>query len=95
MAEGCRRLIKNAIVCWNYLFLTQQIADAESAERRQELLTAVQQGSVAAWRHVNVQGEYDFSDAKLQDSVRLRMPVPFGLLQPLAGQEAGLPSSCD
>ena len=21
IAEGCRRLIKNAIVCWNYLYL--------------------------------------------------------------------------
>jgi TnpA family transposase len=25
VAEGCKRLIKNAIVCWNYLYLTQKI----------------------------------------------------------------------
>ena len=46
VAEGCKRLIKNAIVCWNYLYLTQKIAEAESEERRQELLTAVRNGSV-------------------------------------------------
>jgi TnpA family transposase len=93
MAAGCRRLIKNAIVCWNYLYLTQQIAEADSAERRQELLTAVQQGSVVSWRHVNVHGEYDFSDAKLQDSMGLRLPVPLGLLLPHSEDGAVLPSS--
>jgi hypothetical protein len=53
----------------------------------------VQQGSVAAWRHINVQGEYDFSDAKLQDSVGLRLPVALGLLRPPTEEGAGLPSS--
>jgi len=92
-AEGCRRLIKNAIVCWNYLYLTQQIAEADSVERRQELLTAVQQGSVVSWRHVNVHGEYDFSDEKLQDSVGLCLPVSLGLLLPHSEDGAELPSS--
>lgn len=41
IAEGCRRLIKNTIICWNYLYLTQKIAEAESDERRQELIAAV------------------------------------------------------
>ena len=73
LLEGCRRLIKNAIICWNYLYLTQKIAEAESEERRQELLTAVRNGSVAAWEHVNLHGEYDFSDEKLQDSIGLQV----------------------
>ena len=71
IAEGCRRLIKNAIICWNYLYLTQQIAAAESDERRQEILAAVRNGSVVTWQHINLHGEYDFSDEKLQDSVGL------------------------
>ena len=45
-----------------------------------ELLTAVQQGSVVSWRHVNVHGEYDFSD---------ETPVPWGCL-PVS---LGLPAS--
>jgi TnpA family transposase len=79
LAEGCRRLIKNAIICWNYLYLSQKIAQEPDAERRQALLAAVQQGSVVSWQHVNLHGEYDFSDEKMQDSVGLHTPPALGL----------------
>jgi TnpA family transposase len=59
IAEGCRRLIKNAIICWNYLYLSQKIAQEKDVERRQELLTAVQNGSVVSWRHVNTFVRFD------------------------------------
>ena len=26
MAEACKRLIKNCIICWNYLYLSQKLA---------------------------------------------------------------------
>ncbi len=71
IAEGCQRLIKNAIICWNYLYLTQKIAEADSEEHRQALLLAVRNGSVVTWYHINLHGEYDFSDEKLQDSIGL------------------------
>ena len=74
IAEGCRRLIKNAIICWNYLYLTKKLAEADSEERRQELLSAVRHGSVVTWYHINLHGEYDFSDEKLRDSIGLLMP---------------------
>ncbi len=51
VAEGCRRLIKNAIICWNYLYLTQQLQEAETEERRTTLLTALKNGSVVSWQH--------------------------------------------
>jgi hypothetical protein len=79
IAEGCRRLIKNAIICWNYLYLSQKIAKEEDPERRQELITAVKNGSIAIWRHVNLHGEYDFSEEKMQDSVGLEMPPSLAL----------------
>jgi Tn3 transposase DDE domain-containing protein len=63
-----------SIICWNYLYLTQKIAEAESEEHRQELLMAVRNGSVATWQHINLHGEYDFSDEKLQDSIGLHAP---------------------
>ncbi len=75
IAEACRRLIKNAIICWNYLYLTQKIAEAESEEHRQELLAAVRTGSVVAWQHINLHGEYDFSEERLQDSVGLHADI--------------------
>ncbi len=79
MAEGCRRLIKNAIICWNYLYLSQIIAQEEDIPRRQALLAAVKHGSVVSWCHVNLHGEYDFSDEKMQDSVGLHMPPALAL----------------
>jgi TnpA family transposase len=79
LAEGCRRLIKNAIICWNYLYLSQLIAQEEDLERRQELLAAVKNGSVVSWRHVNLHGEYDFSDEKMQDSIGLHLPPALAL----------------
>ncbi len=74
IAEGRRRLIKNAIICSSYLYLTQQIAESESEERRQEVLAAPRNGSVARWQHINLHEEYDFTDEKLQDSVGLPAP---------------------
>jgi hypothetical protein len=37
--------------------------------RKQELLTAVKNGAVESWRHVNLHGEYDVSDEKKEDSI--------------------------
>ena len=34
IAEGCRRLIKNVIICWNYFYLAQKIAEEHDAARR-------------------------------------------------------------
>ncbi len=74
IAEGCRRLIKNAIVCWNYMYLSRQIAKEEDLDRRQELIEAVKAGSVVAWQHINLHGEYDFSEENLRDSIGLDAP---------------------
>ena len=49
VAEGCKRLIKNAIVCWNYLYLTQKIAEAPDADTRTALLESVTAGSAVSW----------------------------------------------
>ena len=69
IAEGCNRLIRNAIICWNYLYLSQLLAQETEEERRQALLVALKEGSIVIWHHLNLHGEYDFSEAKLQDSV--------------------------
>ena len=82
IAEGCRRLIKNAIICWNYLYLSHKIGQEKDAERQRELLKIVQDGSITSWGHVNLHGEYDFADEKLQDSVGLHMLPGFALHEP-------------
>ena len=51
------------------MYLSQKIAQEESSERRQELLTAVRNGSVTSWRHVNLHGEYDLSVTKIRGTL--------------------------
>ena len=42
--------------------------------KREELLQAMAHGSAAAWGHLNLLGEYDFSEDKLRDSVGIKPP---------------------
>jgi hypothetical protein len=51
--------------------LSQQLLEAGTAEQKAELIAAIKNGSVVSWRHINLHGEYDFSDEKLRDSVGL------------------------
>src|SRR4029079_15961276 len=74
VAEGCKRLIKNAITCWNYLYLSQKISEVIGSEAREILFQAIASGSVVSWQHINLLGEYGFSDEKLQDSVGIKPP---------------------
>jgi TnpA family transposase len=74
IAETCNRLIKNAIVCWNYLLLEHRLNQASTEELRAEIKAAVANHSVISWGHINLLGEYDFSDEKLRDSVGIPPP---------------------
>jgi len=46
----------------------------EDAVTRQVFLDAVAHGSAVSWQHINLLGEYDFSDEKLQDTVGIKPP---------------------
>jgi TnpA family transposase len=72
VAESCNRLIKNAIVCWNYLYLQQKLDNLKTEEQKKGLISAIASHSMLSWRHINLLGEYDFSDKKLKDSFNLR-----------------------
>src|SRR5271165_1156172 len=72
MAEACKRLIKNCIICWNYLYLSQKLENSEDTAIREAFLEAVANGSAVSWQHINLLGEYDFSDEKLQDTVGIK-----------------------
>jgi hypothetical protein len=70
-----QRLIKNCIICWNYLCLSQKLAhlDGDPANR-EAFLKALTHGSAVSWQHVNLLGEYDFSEERLQDTVGIKPP---------------------
>ncbi len=74
IAEGCKRLIENAIICWNYLYLSQLVCDAESDDKKKNLVQTIKNGSPVTWQHINLHGEYDFSDEILRDSFDFRLP---------------------
>ena len=67
VAESCNRLIKNAIICWNYLYLEMRLRAAEPATHA-EMMIAIKTHSPQSWAHINMLGEYDFSDEKLVDT---------------------------
>lgn len=68
MVVGCQRLIQNAIVLWNELYLSQKLALLEDEVSRKVLLTIIRNGSTLVWHYVNLHGEYDFTqDIEEQD----------------------------
>ena len=71
IAEGCNRLIKNSIICWNYLYLSNKLGKNDFPEA---MLQAITGGSVISWQHINLLGGYDFSEEKLQDSFGIDPP---------------------
>ena len=74
IAENCKRLIQNAIICWNYLYLSKVIHQTKNRAKRNQILETIRNGSVVVWRHINLQGEYDFSDKALKNSIEFQLP---------------------
>ena len=74
ITEACNRLIKNSIICWNYLYLGHKLDQIDDPEIRQRMLEAIASHSPQSWGHVNMLGEYDFSDEKLRDSIGILLP---------------------
>ncbi len=72
VAEGCKRLIANAIILWNYLYLSEVIANTPE-EKRPELYAQISRSSIVYWQHINLLGEFDFSDEKLKNAVQFHL----------------------
>ena len=58
------RFVSSPLICWNYLYLSQKLEEMTDTESRQVFIDAVAHGSVISWQHINLLGEYDFSDEK-------------------------------
>ena len=74
IAEACNRLIRNSIICWNYLYLAKQVEKAPDVEARENLLRLIAAHSPMSWAHINMLGEYDFSEEKLRDTLDILPP---------------------
>ena len=71
ISDACKNLIKSAITCWNYLFLTRHIQQINSVKEKLELIEHIKAGTAIAWRHIYFNGLFDFSDEYLMDSFNL------------------------
>jgi TnpA family transposase len=74
IADGCKRLIENAIICWNYLYLSQTVANSRSKSENEKsnLIDIIRNASPVTWQHINLQGEYDFSEESLKSSMEFK-----------------------
>jgi TnpA family transposase len=73
MAESCRRLMKATIICWNSLYLYKILSKEQQENKRKEIIKTIQRSSLMTWKHVNLKGEYDFSDEKIRDKYDLKL----------------------
>lgn len=61
ITAACKVFIQNAIVLWNYLYLSQLLANNADPEEQKHMLDSIKRGSVITWHHINLHGEYDFT----------------------------------
>ena len=52
----------------------EKYSDAETEGQKQNIIQTIKNGSVVAWQHINLQGEYDFSEEILRDSIEFKLP---------------------
>ena len=57
IAVACRHLIQNAIILWNYLFISNKLSEIEQKEKIQENIELMKNSSIMTWQHVNMHGE--------------------------------------
>ena len=74
IAETCNRLIKNCIICWNYLYLTHKLKYMSDGNKKEQLRSVISRHSIMSWAHINMLGEYDFSEEKRKDSIGILSP---------------------
>ncbi|MBT0587039.1 Tn3 family transposase [Alteromonas oceanisediminis] len=58
-------LIRNMIILWNYLFLTDYYLTLDSQEERKHVIELIGTGSVIAWAHINFKGVYEFNPSSV------------------------------
>lgn len=68
LAAACKMLIQNAIVLWNYLYLSEYLLAIRDDDDRAKAADSMLNGSVLTWRHINLHGEYDFTRSAANDA---------------------------
>ncbi len=56
----CKTILQNAIILWNYLFLSDYYNKLRTNNERRAAAEMMSKGSVIAWKHINMMGTFDF-----------------------------------
>lgn len=68
LVESHKRLIKNAIVCWNDMYLSDLLIKTKDKTKKKALIDKIKSSSVVSWEHLVIHGSYDFSDEAFKRS---------------------------
>jgi len=60
IAVGCRHLIQNAIILWNYLYISEKLFQITNHTELQKQINLLKNSSMMSWQHINLHGKYDF-----------------------------------
>ncbi|GAA4461182.1 hypothetical protein GCM10023189_36530 [Nibrella saemangeumensis] len=83
IAAGCRTLIMNVINYYNLLYLSEKLRQSKTTLEREELLRTILKSSTHTWHHINLAGEYDFSDETIPPvQFDLKALLSFPLVRP-------------
>ena len=84
IATGCKLVIMNAINFYSLLYLSEKLRQCGTAGERDELLKTILKSSTHTWHHVNLGGEYDFSDSGATETTfDLEALMNFPLVRPV------------
>ena len=61
IANNCKRLIQNAVILWNYLYIDKKLRDAKLQSQKNEIIEAIKNSSIIHWSHINFFGTYGFT----------------------------------
>ena len=61
IANNSKRLIQNAIILWNYLYITKKLQQAKSQAEKDDILKALKNSSIIYYKFLNFFGTYDFT----------------------------------
>lgn len=61
IANNSKRLIQNAIILWNYLYITKKLQQSKNQIEKNDILFALKNSSIIYWKFINFFGIYDFN----------------------------------
>jgi TnpA family transposase len=65
LVMAANTLLRNMIILWNYLFLTDYYLSLDDKESREHVIELIGTGSVIAWAHINFKGVYEFNPSTI------------------------------